>query len=139
MIPYSRMYSLILNSNNRADKTNTNENNCEYYFDWSVLQQGKYKLSYSISKVLTAPPTAFQNLIATKIPWGLWKASSYNSTLQIIVDDSGNGRNASCGAVNLVTSPIGNRATVGIPALSGLKLSNIVFPPGSIPSQKTGC
>jgi hypothetical protein len=135
------MCSIILNSNNRINKSNTNANDCEYNFDWrSVLdERKKYKVSYNLSKFFITPPSPFQSLISAKIPWGLYKASSYNSVTQILPDDSGNDRNASCGAVNLVTSPSGNRNSIPVKALSGLKLSNIFFPIGSIPSTHTIC
>ena len=135
------MYSIILNSNNRVNKGNTNENDCEYNMDWGVLQDGKYKLTYSISKKFIIPLTPFQTLIATKIPWAMYKGSSYNSTLQIIPDESGTGRHAVCSGINLVSSPIGNRNSVPLNVVSGLKSSssNIIFPAGSIPSANTIC
>ena len=133
------MYTIMLNSNNRVDKENTNENNCEYNFNWDVIPEGKYKLRYSISKKFIVPLTPFQTLIATKIPWAMYKGSSYNSTLQIIPDESGNGRNAVCGGISLVSSPIGNRNLVPFNVVSGLKTSNIIFPAGSIPSANTIC
>lgn len=135
------MCSIILNSNNRIDKTNTNSNDCEYNFDWhSVLkEEGKYKVTYSLTKFYIRPLTPFETLISQKIPWGLWKATNYNSTTQKIIDASPNGRDAICSGVNLVTSPIGNLNTVPVPALNGLNTSNIIFPAGSIPTAYTIC
>ena len=133
------MYTLILNSNNRVNKAITNENDCEYYFDWSTLQEGKYKLTYSISKIFLTPSTAFETLISTKIPWGMYKAGSYNSTTQLLTDLSGNGRDAVCGGVTLVSSLAGNGNNVPIPALTGPAISNIIWPPGSIPTNYTIC
>jgi hypothetical protein len=135
------MYSIILNSNNRIDKTNTNANDCEYNFDWHTVlkEEGKYKVTYSLSKFFIRPLTPFESLISQKVPWGLWKATNYNSTTQKIIDASPNGRDAICTGINLVTSAIGNLNTVPVPALNGLKTSSIVFPPGSIPSVNTIC
>jgi hypothetical protein len=133
------MYTIVLNSNNRINKSATNENDCEYYFDWSTMPEGKYKITYSLTKIFTVPPTAFENLIAAKTPWGMYKPSFYNSTTGLLKDLIGNGRDAACGAVSLISSPAGNGNTVPIPVLSGTALSTIIWPPDSIPSQYTMC
>jgi hypothetical protein len=126
----------MLNSNNRVDKENTNENNCEYNFNWDVIPEGKYKLRYSISKKFIVPLTPFETLIATKIPWGMYKASSYNPTLQIIPDESGNGRHAICGGINSVLSPIGNLSSVPLQVVKSVdKLGNIIFPNNPLPTH----
>jgi hypothetical protein len=132
-------YTIVLNSNNRINKSTSNENDCEYYFDWSTMPEGKYRVTYSLTKIFTAPPTAFENLIASKTPWGLYKPSFYSSTTGLLKDLIGNGRDAACGAVSLISSPAGNGNTVPIPVLSGTALSTIIWPPGSIPSQYTMC
>ena len=132
------MYSIILNSNNRIDKTNTNANDCEYNFDWHTVlkEEGKYKVTYSLSKFFIRPLTPFELLISQKIPFGLWKATNYNSTTQKIIDASPNGRDAICGGVNLVTSAIGNLNSVPLQVLSSVdKLGNIVFPNNPLPSH----
>lgn len=128
------MYTLILNSNNRVDKENTNSNNCEYNFDWGVIPEGKYKLTYSLSRCLSP----FQQLIGYKRPWGKYSPSSYNNNLWS--DESSNNRHATC--VNIVPKiTVGNGASApsGISCLSGTIASSIVFPFGSLPSNYTIC
>ena len=48
MITYTMIYNVVLNSINRC---NTNQDdiicNSDFFFDWSVLPEGKYKLSFS--------------------------------------------------------------------------------------------
>jgi hypothetical protein len=129
------MYSLILNSNNRVDKENTNSNNCEYNFDWgAVIPEGKYKLTYSLSRCLTP----FQSLITKKRPWGKYSPSSYNNNLWN--DESLNNRHATCvGIVPKITVGNGASAALGINCLSGTIASSIVFPFGSIPANYTIC
>jgi hypothetical protein len=129
------MYTLILNSNNRVDKENTNSNNCEYNFDWgAVIPEGKYKLTYSLSRCLTP----FQSLITKKRPWGKYSPSSYNNNLWR--DESLNNRHATCvGIVPKITVGNGASAVLGINCLSGTIASSIVFPFGSLPANYTIC
>jgi hypothetical protein len=133
------MYSIVLNSSNRTNKSISNENDCEYYFDWSTMPEGKYRVTYSLTKIFTVPPTAFENLIAAKTPWGMYKAGFYNSTTGLLRDLIGNGRDAVCSGVTLVSSLAGNGNSVPIPALAGIATSQILWPPGSIPTRYTIC
>ena len=42
------IYNVILNSENRCNINATDSiGNCEFFFDWSVLPQGKYKMTFS--------------------------------------------------------------------------------------------
>jgi hypothetical protein len=131
------MYSIILNSKNRVDVTNTTANNCEYNFDWGVLKEGKYKLTYSLSKC-KIPLPLFQQLIDNKKPWAKYSPSSYSNNLWS--DESGNNRHATCvNVVPKITVGNGSSFASGIACLSGTIASTISFPAGSIPSNYTIC
>ena len=132
------MYTLILNSNNRVDKANTNSNNCEYNFDWgAVIPEGKYKLTYSLSR-FTTPLTPFQQLINDKRPWGKYSPSSYYNN--VWNDESLNNRHATCsGIVPKITVGKGASSPLGVNCLSGTIASSIIWPLGSIPANYTMC
>ena len=48
MITYTMIYNVVLNSENRCN-TNPLDKICnsQYFFDWNVLPEGKYKLTFS--------------------------------------------------------------------------------------------
>ena len=49
------MNTIILNSRNRVDTTTT-ANHAQFYIDWSsILEQGRYRVKYSICKQLVGP------------------------------------------------------------------------------------
>jgi hypothetical protein len=133
------MYTLILNSNNRVDKENTTASNCEYNFDWgAVIPEGKYKLTYSLSRFTTFVPSPFQTLLINKRPWGKYSPASYKNNLWS--DESLNNRHATCvGIVPKITVANGASSPSGVNCLSGTIESSIVWPFGSIPSNYTIC
>lgn len=124
--------TIILNSKNRFDKDNTSPNDCEYLFDWGILADEKYKMTYSLSKYpLPILLTAFQQLMITKRPWGKYSTQLSGNSL---LDESGNGRHATTLNVSVINSSLG-----GSSCLSGIKTSTIIYPVGSIPANYSIC
>lgn len=69
------MNTIILNSRNRVDTTTT-ANHAQFYIDWSsILEQGKYRVKYSICKQLKPP----------EIPW-TFRVKSTTLTVPTTVD-----------------------------------------------------
>lgn len=126
---------IILQSKNRVNPL-TSANDCEFYINWgSILDEGKYKVNYSICKTIKQPPT-FDQLLVNKPPWARYDVTGFNVGTQILSDLTGNGRNATCisCAVSTQVSAI-NGSGVPITSVTGSAgSSSIQFPVGSIPS-----
>ncbi len=132
-------YTLILKSNERINKNKTTANNCEFYFDWSLLNEGNYKVKYSIYKQLFIPLT-FTQLLINKPPWARYNPTSFNATTQIWNDLTPNGRNAVCSGVVLTAQPaIANGSGAILTGLTGSVTGTIQFPVGSVPPTHTLC
>jgi hypothetical protein len=80
--------------------------------------------------------TAFQTLMASKVPWAQYSASNWSGTT--LTDMTGNGRNAVTSNLTLASGS-GNGATATIPYLDGSASSSIDFPTGSSPASYTIC
>ena len=68
------MATIILKSTDRINKTIT-ANNAEFYLDWSVLEEGRYKVTYSICKQIKS----------VVIPW-VFRVNSTTSVVPTTVD-----------------------------------------------------
>lgn len=122
-------YTVILNSKNRVNKF-TSTADADYLFKWDSLPEGEYKLTYSLCKQLYV--TELDLLLLNKPAWGVYKAENFDTTNQLLIDSSPNARHASCVGCSL-SNIAGFGATVGIPTVTGLASSTILFPVGSIP------
>ena len=80
--------------------------------------------------------TAFQTLIATKVPWGRYSAASWVSGTNTLTDLTGNGRSATTSGV-ASGSASGNGATASIAYLGGTTTTYIQWPAGCIPATAT--
>ena len=130
--------SLIINSKNRVAPAAT-PNDATYYFDWSRLEEGKYKVTWNIYR---APPvvalTPFQLLLASKAPWGRYSADAWVAGTNSLTDLTGNGRHATTAGVTS-GSAAGFGATASIPYLAGTITNTILWPAGSIPAAYSIC
>ena len=131
---------IILNSKDRVNRA-TSANDCEYYINWgSILDEGKYRVNYSICKQIFIPPLTFSQLLINKPPWARYDASSLDATTQILSDLTPNGRNAVCSGVVVSTqlSAINGSGAL-LSGLTGSITSTIQFPVGSVPPVHTIC
>jgi hypothetical protein len=130
-------YTVILNSKNRIGTSYSSTDDANYYFDWSsAMPEGQYKMTYSLCKQLYVTP--LNALLAAKPAWAIYDAKNFNSTNQLLIDSSPNGRHATCTACSLLSS-IGNGSTANIKSIVGTVVlnSNVLFPAGSIPPNFT--
>ena len=92
-----------------------------------------YSLYYPIPTVTV---TAFQALLALKVPWGQYSAANWSGNT--LSDLTGHGHYATTSGVTSGTTS-GNGATGVIRALNGTITSTILWPAGSIPAAYTIC
>lgn len=131
---------IILKSTDRVNPL-TSANECEFYIDWgSILDDGKYRVKYSICKTIKPIPT-FQQLLVNKPPWARYDASSLNATTQILTDLTGNGRNATCSSCFIATqvSPANGSGVLMTSICGSAGAGKIQFPIGSCPQNHTIC
>jgi hypothetical protein len=127
-------YTVILNSKNRIGNEFSSTNDANYYFDWGVMPEGEYKMTYSLCKQLYVSPLS--TLLAAKPAWAIYDAKNFNSATQQLIDSSTNGRHATCTGCTLFSAS-GDGATAFIPNVIGSGTSSILFPVGSIPPNFT--
>jgi hypothetical protein len=86
-------------------------------------------------------PTPFQNLLSSRVPWGIYRAVDWNSTTNKLPEARGiTGRDAIKGVTGTVTytaSTAGNGANGSITCISGNTLTELIWPDGSIPTTYT--
>ena len=126
---------IVLKSTDRVN-TSTSANECEFNIDWgSILDEGKYRVKYSICKTIKQPPT-FNQLLVNKPPWARYDVTGFNVGTQILFDLTGNGRNATCVSCAVSTQiSVSNGSGALITSVTGSAgSSSIQFPVGSIPS-----
>jgi hypothetical protein len=70
------IYSVVLNSNLKASGTNSN---AMYYFDWSILQNSKYKMTAVFSSGL-ADMTSLADIAMLEVQLGQSTVYSVNAT-----------------------------------------------------------
>jgi hypothetical protein len=82
--------------------------------------------------------TPLQVLLKNKTLYARYSGASFNSIGNLLVDESGNGRHATCVGVTQ-SSGTGNGATTTINYVQGSTTSNIQFPTGSLPAGGSIC
>jgi hypothetical protein len=81
---------------------------------------------------------SFKKLLINKPTYAMYSAENYDTSTQILVESTGNGRNATCiGITKGVTNMNGASATISY--LGGTSTSSIKFASGTIPSSYTIC
>ena len=78
----------------------------------------------------------FQALLAAKVPWGRYSASSWASGTNTLFDLTGNGHHATTSGMTSGTA-VGNGAAASIGYLGGTTTTYIQWPAGSIPATAT--
>jgi hypothetical protein len=81
---------------------------------------------------------AFSKLLRTKVPWGIYCASSYIPETGILPELTNRRYGATCSGVTL-SSVSGNGSAVSIPCITGTTASSITWPSESIPIKFTVC
>ena len=86
------MATIILKSTDRINKTIT-ANNAEFYLDWSVLEEGRYKVTYSICKQIKSVviPWVFRVKSTTTVVPTTVDGITLNNTNVTIINDSTRG------------------------------------------------
>ena len=83
-------------------------------------------------------PYEFQTLLNNNPPYARYSADSFHAGTNRLLDESGNGRHATCVGVTSSTGT-GNGATAMINYIQGSPTSTIQFPAGSLPSTCSIC
>lgn len=135
------MATIILKSTERIDALTSSANDCQYYFNWgAVLDEGKYRVKYSICKTIKDKLT-LSKIIQNKPLWARYDATGLNVGTQILSDLTGNGRNATCVScvVSTQLSAINGSGVLMTSITGSAGTGKIQFPVGSIPAVHTIC
>ena len=129
-------YTVILNSKNRIGNEFSSTNDANYLFDWGIMPEGQYKMTYSLCKQLYVSP--LDTLLVAKPAWAVYDAKNFNEATQQLIDSSPNGRHATCRNCSALSS-IGNGSIANIKSIVGSVVLNstVLFPVGSIPPNFT--
>jgi hypothetical protein len=131
-------YTLILDSNARANPAGS-VYDAEYNFDWSVFDEGKYKLTWHIAPSIIYL-TPFQLLLRNTPVWARYGAEAWVAATNTLPNLGGvANRDATTSGVALNSTPAANGAIAGIPYLAGAATASIIFPVGSYPATYTVC
>jgi hypothetical protein len=80
----------------------------------------------------------FKTILYNKPPWARYSGSSFNLATNKLLDETGNGRHATCVGITQ-SSGTGNGSLSNITFIQGTTTSTIAFPTGSIPLKHTIC